>query len=212
MEKPVQPSVNSSYLPNIYDEQTEDEEGEDHSPSASLLPKHTSTPLAVRYSPVDSYRLVYFIFFLMGISSLLPWNFFITARDYWSYKLSNSSDPSGQHRSDVSVSWKVTEGLLDSTFKPAERKCAVKYNVFSSFLFFTSSLCVTKCALLVKLIRVVFVFSAQDNFESYLSVASTVPSVLCLILNYFLVNRLISHSHFWTHIMFCELVVHCPDV
>lgn len=110
MENPVQPSVNSSYLPNIYDEQTEDEEDEegeeDHSPSTSLLPKHTgtSTPLAVRYSPEDSYRLVYFIFFLMGIGSLLPWNFFITARDYWRYKLSNSSDPSGQHRSDISVS------------------------------------------------------------------------------------------------------------
>lgn len=34
-------------------------------------------------------------------------------------------------------------------------------------------------------------FSSQDYFESYLSIASTVPSVLCLILNYFLVNRLI---------------------
>ncbi|XP_017268313.1 equilibrative nucleoside transporter 3 [Kryptolebias marmoratus] len=131
--KPVQPSVNSSYLPNLHDEQsaTEDEEGENHSPSESLLPKHTSTPLAVRYSPEDSYNLVYIIFFLMGIGSLLPWNFFITARDYWIYKLSNSSDHSGQQHSDIS-----------------------------------------------------------DNFESYLSVASTVPSVLCLILNYFLVNRL----------------------
>lgn len=94
----AQPSVNSSYLPNLLDEQTEDEEGEDHS-----LPRHPSTPLAVRYSPDDLYNLVYVIFFLMGIGSLLPWNFFITARDYWMYKLSNSSDPSGQH-SDISVS------------------------------------------------------------------------------------------------------------
>lgn len=46
----------------------------------------------------------------------------------------------------------------------------------------------------------VFVFSTQDNFESYLSVASTVPSVLCLILNYFLVNRLLPHSVFY-HMM-----------
>lgn len=29
----------------------------------------------------------------------------------------------------------------------------------------------------------------QDYFESYLAIASTVPSVLCLILNYVLVNR-----------------------
>uniref|UniRef100_A0A3B3CTB3 Solute carrier family 29 member 3 n=1 Tax=Oryzias melastigma TaxID=30732 RepID=A0A3B3CTB3_ORYME len=39
----------------------------------------------------DSYNLVYVLFFLMGIGSLLPWNFFITAKDYWIYKLSNSS-------------------------------------------------------------------------------------------------------------------------
>uniref|UniRef100_A0A3B3DYC3 Solute carrier family 29 member 3 n=1 Tax=Oryzias melastigma TaxID=30732 RepID=A0A3B3DYC3_ORYME len=41
--------------------------------------------------PQDSYNLVYVLFFLMGIGSLLPWNFFITAKDYWIYKLSNSS-------------------------------------------------------------------------------------------------------------------------
>uniref|UniRef100_A0A3B3DYA9 Solute carrier family 29 member 3 n=1 Tax=Oryzias melastigma TaxID=30732 RepID=A0A3B3DYA9_ORYME len=52
----------------------------------------------------DSYNLVYVLFFLMGIGSLLPWNFFITAKDYWIYKLSNSSSYSkeGEHRSDIS--------------------------------------------------------------------------------------------------------------
>ncbi|KAM4729702.1 equilibrative nucleoside transporter 3 [Anableps anableps] len=127
----VQPSVNSSYLPPSYDEQSpsEDEEGDDIAPSAALLPKVSSAPLAVRYSPEDSYNLVYLIFFLMGIGSLLPWNFFITAKQYWLYKLSNSTDQS-------------------------ERS------------------------------------SLSDYFESYLSIASAVPSVLCLVLNYFLVNRL----------------------
>ncbi|MEQ2276809.1 hypothetical protein XENORESO_010689, partial [Xenotaenia resolanae] len=127
----VQPSVNSSYHPPLYDEQstTEDEEGEDCSPSATLLPQVSSAALAVRYSPEDAYDLVYIIFFLMGIGSLLPWNFFITAKFYWLYKLSNSTDHSGQS-------------------------------------------------------------SLSDYFESYLSIASAVPSVLCLVLNYFLVNRL----------------------
>uniref|UniRef100_H3DGT2 Solute carrier family 29 member 3 n=1 Tax=Tetraodon nigroviridis TaxID=99883 RepID=H3DGT2_TETNG len=99
----------------------------------SLLPKHPSGPLVVHYIPEDSYCLVYIIFFLMGIGSLLPWNFFITAKHYWLYKLGNSSHNS--HDGDQLA-------------------------------------------------------ALSDYFESYLSIASTVPSVLCLILNYFLVNRL----------------------
>lgn len=92
--QPVLPSVNSSYLPPLYDQQsqTEDEEDDDISPSATLLPTISSAPLAMRYSPEDSYKLVYLTFFLMGIGSLLPWNFFITAKQYWFYKLSNSTD------------------------------------------------------------------------------------------------------------------------
>lgn len=132
--EPVQPSVNSSYTPTLLGDQsaTDDEELEDHSPSASLLPKLSPPPLAVRYSPEDSYCLVYIIFFLMGIGSLLPWNFFITAKQYWLYKLSNNTENGEEEqRSDLS-----------------------------------------------------------DYFESYLAIASTVPSVLCLILNYVLVNRL----------------------
>ncbi|XP_073338543.1 equilibrative nucleoside transporter 3 [Pagrus major] len=133
--EPVQPSLNSTYIPNALGNHlvSEDEESEDQSPSASLLPKHSSVPLAVRYSPKDSYNLVYIIFFLMGIGSLLPWNFFITAKHYWLYKLSNSTDHSGNEEQHSDLS---------------------------------------------------------DYFESYLSMASTVPSVLCLILNYLLVNRL----------------------
>uniref|UniRef100_A0A3B5A1I9 Solute carrier family 29 member 3 n=1 Tax=Stegastes partitus TaxID=144197 RepID=A0A3B5A1I9_9TELE len=56
--------------------------------------------------PEDSYCLVYIIFFLMGIGSLLPWNFFITAKHYWHFKLSNNSDHSSgeEQSSDLSVS------------------------------------------------------------------------------------------------------------
>lgn len=31
--------------------------------------------------PTDRYRVVYFLFYLFGISSLVPWNFLITAND-----------------------------------------------------------------------------------------------------------------------------------
>nr|XP_057914457.1 equilibrative nucleoside transporter 3 [Doryrhamphus excisus] len=109
-------SLNAAYIPVPLDSHTssEDEDSDDQT-------------LAIRYSPDDRYCLVYIIFFLMGIGSLLPWNFFITAKSYWLYKMSNSTE---EQRSDLS-----------------------------------------------------------DYFESYLTFASTVPSVLCLILNYIFINR-----------------------
>ncbi|NXY78776.1 S29A3 protein, partial [Glareola pratincola] len=93
-------------------------------------------PSAGRYGrqkPSDRLHGAYVIFFLLGIGSLLPWNFFITAKHYWMYKLQNCSDralPVGQAASDL-----------------------------------------------------------RDFFESYISIASTVPSVLCLIGNFLLVNK-----------------------
>uniref|UniRef100_A0A8D0HJW7 Solute carrier family 29 member 3 n=1 Tax=Sphenodon punctatus TaxID=8508 RepID=A0A8D0HJW7_SPHPU len=89
-----------------------------------------------RYSlhkPEDHLNAAYIIFFLLGIGSLLPWNFFITAKQYWIYKLQNCSDQ----------------------LSPAEQGAS----------------------------------DLRDFFESYISIASTVPSVLCLIGNFLLVNR-----------------------
>ncbi|XP_069741678.1 equilibrative nucleoside transporter 3 isoform X2 [Narcine bancroftii] len=92
-----------------------------------------SNPLPRRHfrqPPPDTFNAVYVIFFILGIGSLLPWNFFCTAKHYWLYKLSNSSHLSHQ-QSDLS-----------------------------------------------------------SYFESYLSIASTVPSVLCLMINYLLVDKI----------------------
>lgn len=60
-----------------------------------------------RQKPRDRLHGAYAIFFLLGIGSLLPWNFFITAKHYWMYKLQNCSDeagPTGQAVSDLRVS------------------------------------------------------------------------------------------------------------
>uniref|UniRef100_A0A8C5UBQ4 Solute carrier family 29 member 3 n=1 Tax=Malurus cyaneus samueli TaxID=2593467 RepID=A0A8C5UBQ4_9PASS len=55
-------------------------------------------PVGSRYSrqkPSDRWHGAYVIFFLLGIGSLLPWNFFITAKHYWRYKLQNCSEEAG---------------------------------------------------------------------------------------------------------------------
>ncbi|XP_043916414.1 equilibrative nucleoside transporter 2 [Protopterus annectens] len=44
-----------------------------------------------RQAPVDRYNFVGIIFFILGLGSLLPWNFFITALDYFQYKLNQTS-------------------------------------------------------------------------------------------------------------------------
>jgi len=37
--------------------------------------------------PKDNFKLVYVIFYWLGIGTLLPWNMFITVVAYWDYKL-----------------------------------------------------------------------------------------------------------------------------
>uniref|UniRef100_A0A671PIW5 Equilibrative nucleoside transporter 3-like n=1 Tax=Sinocyclocheilus anshuiensis TaxID=1608454 RepID=A0A671PIW5_9TELE len=69
--------------------------------SPLLSQQQPAGPLAARHCPEDSYNLVYIIFFLMGIGSLLPWNVFITAKQYWLYKLSNGSSPANSKSSTV---------------------------------------------------------------------------------------------------------------
>ncbi|XP_017549543.1 equilibrative nucleoside transporter 3 [Pygocentrus nattereri] len=132
----LQASLNSSYISALHSSSMSDgevkTEDEDHSPLLTHS-QQPGGPLSTRHRPHDTYCLVYGIFFLMGIGSLLPWNFFITAKHYWLYKLSNGSSSAGHEEPQTDLS---------------------------------------------------------DYFESYLAIASTVPSVLCLILNYLLVNRL----------------------
>ncbi|RXN27624.1 equilibrative nucleoside transporter 3 [Labeo rohita] len=96
-QQSLQASVNSSYIPTtMCDEEHSEGEAAGDDTSPLLSQKQPAGPLAARHCPEDSFNLVYIIFFLMGIGSLLPWNVFITAKQYWLYKLSNNSSPTGQ--------------------------------------------------------------------------------------------------------------------
>ncbi|KAG7213809.1 hypothetical protein KM043_003025 [Ampulex compressa] len=43
-------------------------------------------PFLKHHGPHDKYNLAYIVFYLLGINTLIPWSFFITADDYWMYK------------------------------------------------------------------------------------------------------------------------------
>ena len=44
-----------------------------------------------RNPPKDDYHKVYVVFFLLGMGTLLPWNFFISLNSFWDYKFRNVS-------------------------------------------------------------------------------------------------------------------------
>ncbi|XP_055454845.1 equilibrative nucleoside transporter 3 [Psammomys obesus] len=103
----------------------------------ALLGKQLDYPAPGLQRPEDRFNGAYIIFFSLGIGGLLPWNFFVTAKEYWAFKLRNcSSLASGKDSEDTDI---------------------------------------------------------LNYFESYLAVASTVPSLLCLVANFLLVNRIQVH-------------------
>lgn len=71
-------SINTEDLDTIENE----EEVIDDSEEKELVTDSCSTKvLHTAEEPRDRYRIVYFLFYLFGITSLVPWNFLITAND-----------------------------------------------------------------------------------------------------------------------------------
>ncbi|XP_049939857.1 equilibrative nucleoside transporter 3 [Schistocerca serialis cubense] len=95
-------------------------------------------PLFKVREPCDRFNLAYVIFYLLGMTTLLPWCFFITADDYWMYKLRDVNQSS--------------------------------FEIYDLDIDQKSDL--------------------QASFTAYLSVASTVPNTLFLVLNSLLSHRI----------------------
>lgn len=62
----------------------------------ALLGKQLDRPPPGLQRPEDRCHAAYVIFFSLGIGGLLPWNFFVTAKEYWAFKLHNCSSPASR--------------------------------------------------------------------------------------------------------------------
>lgn len=70
----------------------------------ALLGKLLDYPTPGLQRPEDRFNGAYIIFFSLGIGGLLPWNFFVTAKEYWAFKLRNCSSPvSGKDPEDADI-------------------------------------------------------------------------------------------------------------
>ena len=50
--------------------------------------------------PRDRFNAVYLVFYLLGMGTLLPWNFFISVNSYWDYKF-RDVNATANHNSDA---------------------------------------------------------------------------------------------------------------
>ncbi|KFU84723.1 Equilibrative nucleoside transporter 1 [Chaetura pelagica] len=76
--------------------------------------------MTARDGPQDRYKAVWLIFFILGLGTLLPWNFFMTAREYFIGRLANTEERS--------QSWNETGGspsYLESMFDNFMTLCAM---------------------------------------------------------------------------------------
>lgn len=106
------------------------------------------------HAPVDRYKLVYVVFVMLGIGTLLPWNFFITVHSYWMYKF-RDTPVAAQASVAATAATTTTSPSADNqtTAAAAAEEVGVSYNAM------------------------------QTNWGPQLSVASMVPNVTILLLN-----------------------------
>ncbi|KAJ8673448.1 hypothetical protein QAD02_004710 [Eretmocerus hayati] len=91
-------ATNSEPLLKEEDECNYESDIDTDSDDPSIVHSHKE-PFIRREVPYDRYNLAYVVFYILGVNTLIPWNFFITADDYWKYKFRPIS-PNGSHNVD----------------------------------------------------------------------------------------------------------------
>ncbi|XP_074532384.1 equilibrative nucleoside transporter 1-like [Halichoeres trimaculatus] len=78
-------------------------------------------------APRDKYNAVWIIFFILGLGTLLPWNFFMTATMYFTSRLKDtpSTDLSSNQTTNVTLDLGDTRNVLESKFNNVMTLCAM---------------------------------------------------------------------------------------
>ncbi|XP_041644872.1 equilibrative nucleoside transporter 1-like [Cheilinus undulatus] len=78
-------------------------------------------------APRDKYNAVWIIFFILGLGTLLPWNFFMTATMYFTSRLKDppTTDLSANQTSNETLKGVDTRNVLESKFNNVMTLCAM---------------------------------------------------------------------------------------
>uniref|UniRef100_A0A3Q1EH14 Solute carrier family 29 member 1a n=1 Tax=Acanthochromis polyacanthus TaxID=80966 RepID=A0A3Q1EH14_9TELE len=77
-------------------------------------------------APRDKYNAVWIIFFILGLGTLLPWNFFMTATMYFTERLKDPpSDIATNQTSNTTLEGADTRNVLESKFNNVMTLCAM---------------------------------------------------------------------------------------
>ncbi|XP_055386428.1 equilibrative nucleoside transporter 3 [Condylostylus longicornis] len=85
---------------NIIDDTSSYQDDEDKE-SVGIIVQPLSSNEIIHNIPPDRFNYNYLVFYLLGIATMCPWNFFVTAEDYWMYKFRNVTD----NTTDVLTPW-----------------------------------------------------------------------------------------------------------
>lgn len=76
-------------------------------------------------TPKDKYNAVWIIFFILGLGTLLPWNFFMTATIYFTSRLSETSSDTFNDTANATAQAGDSRNVLESKFNNVMTLCAM---------------------------------------------------------------------------------------
>uniref|UniRef100_A0A8C5ACL0 Equilibrative nucleoside transporter 1-like n=1 Tax=Gadus morhua TaxID=8049 RepID=A0A8C5ACL0_GADMO len=111
------------------------------------------------FFPPARYKSVWLIFFMLGLGTLLPWNFFMTASMYFTGRLKEPSSPNPAANQSAEAEAEHTPSLLESKFKNVMTLCAmVPLLIFTCLNSVLHSLIPQKLRVMGSLVLIMAVF------------------------------------------------------